>query len=414
MRATIAARRAREGAGARTIGARSPWGPCALVLLVYALWAIVQLPMSRGGLLFADAGDAFLHQSRASAAIDAIPTISGDPRFTGYDGQFVYYIALDPINARRYMDWPAYRYTRILYPALARAVTLGRAALIPYALVAINWLAIGGGTLAVAAWLRRKGVSPWYAAIYGFYPGFFISLRFDLTEPLGYGLAAAAMYAFDYGGRRRAPIAALLFAAATLARESSALFGIACGLALLPWGARSAREVLAERSKVRRALLFLAIAVAPLACYKAVLYRALGSGGYRAELAPTAIPFGGLLTWYSTLWPLKQAIHVALPGSVCLLIAIRALRQGRRDVQVWLLALHAALFTVFLNAASYKWFEDPVRIAAGVPLAALFALPAIDRSTGGDRLWLLACALLWLWPLAPWLLQPIDRYYFLW
>ncbi len=38
----------------------------------------------------------------------------------GYDGQFAYQIALDPLEAAPYLDVPAYRYQRILYPLLGR------------------------------------------------------------------------------------------------------------------------------------------------------------------------------------------------------------------------------------------------------------------------------------------------------
>ena len=43
----------------------------------------------------------------------------GNPHGTeGYDGQFNYYIARDPLGARELVDVPAYRYQRILYPCL--------------------------------------------------------------------------------------------------------------------------------------------------------------------------------------------------------------------------------------------------------------------------------------------------------
>jgi hypothetical protein len=51
----------------------------------------------------------------------------GDPQGTeGYDGQFAYQIALRPLSAAPYLDVPAYRYQRILYPMLARLLALGR------------------------------------------------------------------------------------------------------------------------------------------------------------------------------------------------------------------------------------------------------------------------------------------------
>ena len=70
----------------------------------------------------------------------------GDPDGTiGYDGQFVYQIALHPLNATPYLDIPAYRYQRILYPVVGRIVGLGQPSLIPWALIALNVLALGVG-----------------------------------------------------------------------------------------------------------------------------------------------------------------------------------------------------------------------------------------------------------------------------
>ena len=60
----------------------------------------------------------------------------------GYDGQFSYYMALDFTNARYYMDFPAYRYSRVLYPASSRGRSaLGDRDLVPATMIAINWLA---------------------------------------------------------------------------------------------------------------------------------------------------------------------------------------------------------------------------------------------------------------------------------
>ena len=78
----------------------------------------------------------------------------------GYDGRFVLYIALAPFDAESYIDHPAYRYTRILYPLLARTVVLGTPGAIPWALLAINVLAASLLALVVALYLRRLGVCP--------------------------------------------------------------------------------------------------------------------------------------------------------------------------------------------------------------------------------------------------------------
>ena len=51
------------------------------------------------------------------------PTLTGK---AGYDGQFNYAIAADPLHASPALDVPAYRYQRILYPLLVRALALGQ------------------------------------------------------------------------------------------------------------------------------------------------------------------------------------------------------------------------------------------------------------------------------------------------
>ena len=65
----------------------------------------------------------------------------------GYDGQFVYQIAANPAGAAPFIDVPAYRYQRVLYPLLARFLAFGQPAIVPWALIVINVVAIGAGTL---------------------------------------------------------------------------------------------------------------------------------------------------------------------------------------------------------------------------------------------------------------------------
>ena len=75
--------------------------------------------------------------------------VNGQPLdYLGYDGQFAYWIARDPTPAvtGAYLDVPAYRYQRILYPLLAWALAAGQAALVPWTLVAVNLAAQLAGT----------------------------------------------------------------------------------------------------------------------------------------------------------------------------------------------------------------------------------------------------------------------------
>ncbi len=85
-----------------------------------------------------------------SPAIDRGPVGATTP--FGFDGQFYYFIALDPGRAAPYIDDPSYRFQRIAYPMAARAIVLGQRSLVPDGLVAANLVAIVLGVLAVAGW----------------------------------------------------------------------------------------------------------------------------------------------------------------------------------------------------------------------------------------------------------------------
>lgn len=138
----------------------------------------------------------------------------------GYDGQFAYQIARDPVNASRFLDVPAYRYQRILYPLIARTLALGQAGLIPWALIAVNWMALVAGTFFTEEVLADYHASRWYALSYGLFGGTMMAVRLDLTEPLAYALAQAAILSY---GRGRGRGAAVLLALAALTKETTLL-----------------------------------------------------------------------------------------------------------------------------------------------------------------------------------------------
>lgn len=383
----------------------SPWAVAGCVLMVYAVWIAAYLLGGHDIRDLAVIGTKQLQQSDASAVIHSATAhyIPRDPK--GYDGQYAYFIALDPQNARYYTDYPTYRYTRILYPMLARTLAFGQPALIPYTLLLVNWLAIGGGALAVALWLRRKGYSPWLALIYAFAFGVLIGLQGDLTEPLAFVLVACGVYTLDFGfagnERRRIAASAGCFALAALTRETTAVFPVLYGGALLLDGAAwrgGWRET--WRAHVagnwRRAAVFLGVALAPLALYKLALYAWLGSAGVPEQVRFETIPFAGLFAY----WPwnglrIVEIDVVVLPALICLGMGLWALRRGMREVALWVLLANILLFVLLLPASSYVDAFASARIALGVVLGALYCLPLFDRLTR-RRLWLVAASGFWL------------------
>lgn len=185
-----------------------------------------------------------------------------DPAGTwGYDGQFYYYTATDPLHAAEHMDNPTFRLQRVFYPLLIIAVSLGQRDLAPYAMLLINWLSVVGGTLLVALMLRRWGRSPWFALSYALASGIPVALTFDTAEPLTFALVALGVYFWNAGcgmwnaesnsafanDVERTPStehsafriphsafwAALAFAAALLTRELAGYFVVAYGFVAL-------------------------------------------------------------------------------------------------------------------------------------------------------------------------------------
>jgi hypothetical protein len=336
----------------------------------------VSLFMLRGHTIesFVHVGAKFALQSRVSPYIHAP---SGAPAGdAGYDGQFVYYIAVDPASAPRYMDAPTYRYTRILYPALARLLTLGQPALVPAAMLLINLVAVAGGTLAVAAWLARHQVSPWLALSYAFFPGMFNALQSDLTEPLAYGLVAASVLLMDRG---RVQWPALIFAMAALTRETTVLFPLILGVRIMVRPAPPTRR--------RDGALLVAAAVVPLTALKVGLRLWLGSWGLNGVMEH--VPFQGILDflpWHTQ--QLVELIGVAAPGLICLVAA------------AWM-----------LGNPSYFSYVDSGRASIAVVLPALYAA-GVQRASGNRAPWLAAALVLWLSVVPIGLLLPHSTHVF--
>ncbi|RMG76063.1 MAG: hypothetical protein D6711_04890 [Chloroflexi bacterium] len=252
----------------------SPWFIATVLTLIYALSVVI---VNNDSLALVTIGTRFS---------EGIPQDAGGTE--GYDGQFVYFIARDPSTAEVFIanggDYPAYRYQRILLPALARIFSLGNTDLIPWAILFINLLAIAGGTAALESLLKQRGISRWYALGYALSLAIMGSARLSLPEPLAYGLVLIAMLLID---KDRWLLAAGALAFAGLAKETTLIFAAGYGLYLV------------YQRRWRLMLIFGAITLIPFAVWQIILYDrfgtfGIGSGGAGAT-GFTVIPFGGVL-----------------------------------------------------------------------------------------------------------------------
>jgi hypothetical protein len=370
------------------------------ITFFYVAWTLLTL-MHGSAQDFIHIGRSFVERSNASAVISGHADRYHYDGDIGYDGQVMYFISLDPARARDYIDYPAYRYTRILYPLLAGAVGFHDPDLVADALIAINLAMIAIGVSVLGAWLRRRGVSAWFAAVYGFYPGILVTLQRDTSEIMAYSLVVVAIYLHDYGPRWRLVLSATFFSLAALTRETALVFaGVwAVGVLLSGDGALAARIA----ANWRKSLVFMAIAFGPLLAWKVFLLVWLGSLGLAGVLSP--VPFGGVHYLVRHMVEMEQLRTVVVPAFVCLAAAIFALIAGVRKVEIWALLANSLLYMAFLSPAAFEDLSSSGRVTVPIALAAVLAVPSLSQRT---RAWFWASAALWLAPMIYWVVLPVE------
>lgn len=263
----------------------------------------------------------------------------------GYDGQFYFFIAQDPF-LRNPAIAPALdnslRYRRILYPLLAWALSFGQRRWLPYALIAVNLAACTAAVAACAVAAERAGRSPWLALAFAVYPGLWIPLALDLTEPLQLALLGWGMLSGS----------ALMLFLSGLAKETTAAIQ---GLEMLRLAAR-----LDYRGAARHLAALLVLAVWSVLVWKLVHAHESTLGGHLLD--PPGAPF---LEFVKLLGEPVRAVFEAAAVLICLLGVARL--SWARDRY----AVAAAVYALIGLAAGVDTWADPTayfRVIAGVPL----------------------------------------------
>jgi hypothetical protein len=288
----------------------------------------------------------------------------------GYDGQFNYYIARDPDSAAQFLDVPAYRFQRILFPAVGRLLAFGQEALIPWAFLAINLAALAAGTWLLEELLIQHGVSRWYALGYGLSLGIFGSVRLSLSEPLAYALVIAAIIA---ARRERWLWCALSLALAGLTKETTLFF--AAGFALV---------LLLER-RVLLAVGLGAAAVLPFALWQIVLYQRLGAFGVGSGGALATsfeiIPFAGVARILTDVPPEVRGRLLIIFGIILipfvLIPTLWALWRCWRDLRARTWTAYTALLlatAAIMPFVPFSTYREPIgilRFIVGLQIAVI-------------------------------------------
>jgi hypothetical protein len=144
-----------------------------------------------------------------------------DPGQAGYDGQFYYRLALNPLNWTKTaygitMD-QSYRYTRIGYPLVSWLGSFGQHELVPAALIAVNLVCVAAMAVLGAMFARESGRHALWGLLFAAYFGLAISVGRDTAEPLAEACMLAGLLACR---RSRWALSAAAFAFGAITRET--------------------------------------------------------------------------------------------------------------------------------------------------------------------------------------------------
>jgi len=288
------------------------------------------------------------------------------PNTPGFDGQFYLYIAHDPWNHQdyaRYVDNPAMRYRRILFPALAWTLSFGQPTWPTYSYIVVMWLAASLGVYLLADLCLVWGLPTALGMAFLLIPATIVSFDRMMTD-VGIPLALVALlWAVE---RKQSTCAFVALMLVPLARET----GLALVGAWVLWQA--------FRRQWRAAAMG-AVAAVPTVLWAVWVHQHFGSD----QVAWWGWPFEGILTRLSTyfLYPaphlgFQVALFLEYLGALGILIAF-----------VWVIWLHARgerslallfglLYTIGISlfAKEDMWGEAYSYVRTGGPTAVALAL----------------------------------------
>jgi hypothetical protein len=286
----------------------------------------------------------------------------------GYDGQFAYYVAVEPYpkEVEGNLDVPAYRYQRILYPLLARTLALGNDIWIPWTLILVNLLSLLFATWVLTRYLIAIDISQRYALIFGLWAGVVVGVGTDLYEPLAFALVISAWYARLF---QRFRLSYLFLTLALLTKEVMIAFWIAA--------------LISDISKKRTRVEWITV-LAPgivFLLWQVWLWSVFGSPG---------IASGGAMATSFELFPYFGFIRIGevsltilffftvlfgptiiLPSVWGTVSSFRQLLKGDRSSYVWVLLINCLLI-VFLPFSTFREPSGLIRVATGMVLAIIW------------------------------------------
>ncbi len=298
---------------------------------------------------------------------------------TGYDGQYFWAQARDPLllHDRTLDDFAqaGSRLQRVAYPALAFAAAAGQAQALPWAMLAINVVAVLVITSVVARYCVRRGWSPWWALCVGLLPGFIVATVGDMSDILATSTMLAGLMLWQ--SRRYWPAGALL-AIAVLTREPMILAVASIGLEMAARGWSARRRGAPPDPAVARAWPVLAVPAAAFLTWQ--LYLRIRFPG--AVVDPgSAYQFAAFIT--EVRRSLRAGGFAGLWNVVYLILMLAGVLVSLRLAAHWFRAsaIAASLFGMSLLVLTFGSDWSYTRLSAPMLAALLLAgLQSRDRA----------------------------------
>lgn len=303
----------------------------------------------------------------------------------GFDGQFYYVLARDPLllhdTTLPDLGREAFRAGRIGYPALARAASEVPGVTLPFALVGVN-MAVILLLVGVFAWYAPAwGWSPWWALVLGLFPGFLFATLRDLTDPLATTAGVLGLLAWSRGRRW---LSGALLTVAVLTREVMVLAVVAVFIDVVLRAWRDRREPAPVRRLVGELVPGVVIPTFALAGWQA--YVAFRNGGI-ARQAGTMFPF---TTFIHDIRDALQISQVSFTRwdlayeTIIIVGVVVALTTVWRRPNVF--SIGAALFALLLSVGVFEPVWGDTRDS--LPLLALLLIAGLQA---GRRVNLAVC-----------------------